>query len=143
MGMKSFKVLARRWREKVGKDDPISFLIHFIRVYPFCILPMPGPHVPHGGPEPDTPVVMVTSVTPDKKVKGKEKGTVDVTFDVVAAVDPSSDEVQGNNLWVLTVFMSKKKTGKGPRLGEVPQALSRAQQSQTIQNGKKIPFRVR
>ncbi|XP_071825938.1 uncharacterized protein [Apostichopus japonicus] len=101
----------------------------------------PGPHVPHGGPEPDTPVVMVTSVTPDKKVKGKEKGTVDVTFDVVAAVDPSSDEVQGNNLWVLTVFMSKKKTGKGPRLGEVPQALSRAQQSQTIQNGKKIPFR--
>lgn len=97
---------------------------------------------PHPEPEPHDQRVVVTEVTPDKNVKVREKGTEDVTFDVVVDVDPAtSSDVHGSNLWVLKVFASKSKNGGGPRVGEISQALSGAQQSQRIQNGRRLAFR--
>lgn len=119
---------------------PEIWIRHFYH-HIFCFL---ATESPHPEPEPQDQRVVVTEVTPQKNVKAKEKGTADVTFDVSVDVDPATtSDVQGSNLWVLTVFASKLKNGKGPRVAEISQALSRAQQSQRIQNGRRLAFRVR
>lgn len=89
--------------------------------------------------------VVVTSVKPEQGVRvTSDSPDNDITFQVDIQVNPDeTDDIDGEDLWELDVWISKKKNGKGKKNGLSTQVLDDDQQDQPLASEGPLTFEVK
>ncbi|KAJ8036239.1 hypothetical protein HOLleu_20155 [Holothuria leucospilota] len=92
-------------------------------------------------PPPPTPHIIPTNLrVTETSVEVGGRNTIDI--DVTVDFDPSSDPVDGTNLWRVIVWLSNNDDGvSGTRVQETDQTISGSQRDQSFRPGRPLNFR--